>query len=967
MAHGDAAGRLIGRERQLDLLERALARRGSRAVALAGEPGIGKTALLRELVARAAARGSLVLTGSAAELEQELPFGAVSDALDAHVAALPDRVLTELGPDRLAELATVLPSLAVGGRSLGSALQVERFRAHRAVRVLLERLAVRPLVVALDDAHWADPASLELIAYLLRTPPRARVLLALSYRPAQAPAPFLEAVQGAAQARHAHVLELGPLTPAESELLLDGAFDAATRAELIRESGGNPFYLLQLARSTRRHERHLEAGPAEAAAAAPPSILGTIREELGELSPAARDLVGAAAVVGDPFERDVAAEVAGLGADAGAAVSELLDRDLVRETALASRLAFRHPIVRRAVYESGGPGWRLGAHARAAEALARRNAPVMPRAAHVERCAREGDEDALELLSEAGRLAAPRAPAAAAHWFGAALRILPAGADPGRRLGLLVPMATALGTAGRLEECRAALEEALTLLAPELTAVRARILAVIARVEHLLGQLDEARRRLERALAALPDRRSAEGAELLHQLAVSEWFGGRWDDMARLAHEAHSIATATGDELLAVCTGGLLALGEYDRGEIARALERADAARAVLDALPDERVAQRLDTLFFVGHVEYGCERFAAAAGHLRRGVAISRATGVGDLFVPFVAGLAVAELWQGHLEAAGELGEEALDAASLLGLPPYLMWAHSLRCWIATVSGDLQLALDSGSRATAIARRVTGGPFRWLAHAGLGAAWIEAGEVERGRAELLTAGGLGLDDVPRSFRTRWFASLALGEIARGRLDDAEQWVVRAERSSRPLGLHGREGDALRARAALLLARDRPDEALERARQAVVRYERAAIPVEGALARALSARALVALGERDQGAGELEAAHAAFAASGAVRSRDQAAFELRRLGRRVPRPGERRSAGNGLGALSARELEVAELVARGLTNRAIAAELFLSEKTVDTHLTHVFRKLGVSSRTTVAATVERARERPVSD
>ena len=183
------AKHLVGRVGEIDAFDRLLAdldRGKPAAIELVGEPGIGKTRVLAELGARADARAKLVLTGSASELEQDFPFGVFVDALDDYVRGLEPHRLEALGDDVRTELAVVFPSLS--GFALGSepAFQYDRYRSYRAVRKLLELLAVgTPVVLVLDDLHWADPASEELLGTLLRRPPLAPVLIALAVRPRQ--------------------------------------------------------------------------------------------------------------------------------------------------------------------------------------------------------------------------------------------------------------------------------------------------------------------------------------------------------------------------------------------------------------------------------------------------------------------------------------------------------------------------------------------------------------------------------------------------------------------------------------------------------------------------------------------------------------------------------------------------------------------------------------------------------------
>ena len=183
------------------------------------------------------------------------------------------------------------------------------------------------------------------------------------------------------------------------------------------------------------------------------------------------------------------------------ALDELLRLDLVRPTDVPRRFRFRHPLVRRAVYESTPGGWRLGAHERCAAALAARGAPAAERAHHVERSARQGDAAAVATLREAGEAAAQRAPASAARWFGrraAAPRPRP----PRPRCGssCCSPARRALVATGQFAEGHAALLESIELVPAESVALRVRLTTACAGVEHLLGRHEEAHARLvERA------------------------------------------------------------------------------------------------------------------------------------------------------------------------------------------------------------------------------------------------------------------------------------------------------------------------------------------------------------------------------------------------------------------------------------------------------------------------------------
>ncbi len=528
-----ASAQTVGRApelEQLDLMLGELDGAAPACLAVEGEPGIGKTHLLSELRRRADGQGMLVLAGTGAEFERDLPFGVWTDALDAYVASRdPDELPTAVSD----ELGGVLPSLA----GLAEPPPVdERYRTHRAVRALLERIAAeQALVLVLDDLHWADQASLELIASLLKRPPSAPVLLAVGYRTGQVSPQLLVALAEPL----VRLLELVPLGEEEVGELLGERVEARQRAAIHGESGGNPLYTLQLARVSELPARSSSGDRVAGEAGVPSLVAAALIEEVQELEPDARNLLEAASVAGDPFAPELAFAIAEIETGAGHdALDELLPSGLVHATDVPRQFGFRHPLVRRAVYESTKGGWRLGAHARAAAALDDAGASALARAHHVEQSATHGDREAASVLIAAAQASASRAPSAAVRWYDAALRLLPD--DDGQaRLGALVMQAQALRAIGDRGRCRAVLLEALDLVPPEAAAMRVALTAACAFCEDALGRHTQARGRLEQALVELPDGHSPERVDVLLNLAGGAFFTNELERMREKRGASH--------------------------------------------------------------------------------------------------------------------------------------------------------------------------------------------------------------------------------------------------------------------------------------------------------------------------------------------------------------------------------------------------------------------------------------------
>ena len=387
-----------------------------------------------------------MLRGRAAEHEREVPFALAADAFG--------EVAFESG---FAGRASAHPPGARGGARARS-----------------------PAVLVLDDLHWADDASLELLDHLIRRPPEAPHLLVVTARPGTC-LPQLD------------VLALDPLDRAASLALVASARPASEHEAIVAAAGGNPLYLRELARAAGSDAR-------------PHCLLDVVRRETGSLDAVAAALLAGAAVAGDPFDPELAAAAAGIAPDA-AALDELCARDLIRPTGNGRLFAFRHLLLRHCVYDTIPPARRLDAHERAAAALAARGAGLAPQAYHVERCGRAGDPAATALLRDAAAAVARTAPATTARWYEAALRLL--GDEPAVR-------ADAARAAGARARRRWAVRRAPARRSTRRTRLRRRSRSR-SRVRGWtteLGRYADARRRLQPAAAPAAGRARARGDRL---------------------------------------------------------------------------------------------------------------------------------------------------------------------------------------------------------------------------------------------------------------------------------------------------------------------------------------------------------------------------------------------------------------------------------------------------------------------
>jgi DNA-binding NarL/FixJ family response regulator len=952
---------LVGRDGELQFLTARLAEAeggAARFAAVEGDPGMGKTRLLRELAERAGGRGCVVLHGRAAEFEREMPFGLFVDALDSFLEAAPGSAFGALDQEQVDELASAFPAMRplASGDSPAPAPE-DRIRVYGAVRELLGCLAPgKTVLITLDDLHWSDRASLELIGHLLRRPPRARVMLAFSYRTRRLESSVMSELRAAADAGSLSLQRLGPLDPAAAGALLDGDPRAE---EIVAQGGGNPFYILELSRAEPTADP-LRA--AERIEGVPEAIAIAIERELGALSADGRALANASAVVGDPFSLDLSIGAAGLDPGDGlTALDELAATDLVRATDVPRRFQFRHPLVRAAVYDAVPQGTRLAIHALCAELLRDGREGLSVRAHHVEQSAQFGDLEAVGVLREAALGSAARAPASAVRWLRAALRLLPEDAPTELRQELLLPLPGLLTSLSDFNGAYEAAVEALASVTPEQRDLRVAMTIACASFEHALGDRDRAGARLDGALEEAVKDGGADAVALLIAKLMDRFYDRSFEEMPEWGEKAVAAAATIDNRPLRAAAAGAHLMGCALGGRIEEAQRNRPGVIALIDDLSDEELAERLDAIGCLAAAEMYLDEFEDVVVHGKRGIKVGRASGRAAFAPTLVPCVGTCGWVLGDTDLSIEILSTAAEAARVSRNQLQLAWSLLNLAFAQAVQGDVEGAKASGEEATAIAAELGDSAISSWAGLCLGIALREAGEHERA-TETFTSmmGGSGARQIPGGWRAHAALELTRAAVGAGQLELADESRRHADEAARETGLPMARAWADRAEAEVLLARGEPAGAAELALSAAAAAGELNARIDRAVSRELAGRALLAAGSEEAAAEQLVLAAEEFDQCKAYRHRDRVEQELGRLGHRTSRRSRPAAEGTGLESLTGREKEVAQLLVERMTNAEIAEKLFLSEKTVESHLRNIFRKLDVSSRVEVAKLVERA-------
>ncbi|HZC69273.1 MAG TPA: AAA family ATPase [Jatrophihabitans sp.] len=934
---------LRGRDAELGELGSAVdrARSGRLAIVLVeGEAGIGKTRLLAETLRTAQRQGCEVAAAKADEMEQTRPFGVIADALGC--------VRSASDPQR-ADIAALLATHAHSdhGPITISTDPGLRFRTVDALCDLVESLALRrPLVISLDDLQWADPSSLLTLAALARSAAGLAVALIGCYRPFPQPVLLRQSLDSvdAAGAVHVRLDQLAEHDVYDLVTEVLGAEPGAGLQTVVAGAAGNPLFVIELVNSIL-NEGTLQTGDGHAeviAAKLPPSVRLTILRRLSSLPESTLQTLRAGSLLGSTFSlRELAAVTARPVGELVPALEAAMTAGVLDEDGI--RLRFRHDLIRDAIYADMTPSLRLGLHREAAVRLTEIGSPATRVADQFIRGATPGDPEAIDWLTKAAREAVATSPETAADFLERAAELMTK-TDP-RRDMLLVERADSLMLAGRVAEavvaCQSLLDHDHRPIADAPARVRlGAALLVNGRPAEALHELD--------AVAQSAASADTERIRSLGEASTARLWLGDFDGAAKTAEQAHLAALRAGDHVTATSTLATQAVVACMRGQVARAIELSGEAVALADDSPD-RIGHEYPVYAPYGWILMELDQAEQARTALDTGRRLCEEIGVRWPLATYQAYLAVERFHAGEWDDAVAELEAGIGFAEETGVTYALKPSHSAQAIIRLHRNDLPGAWQSVDNAAAVADRGS----RLFDYRALLA-----------RALLLEAEG----DTPAAFTTladRWRicqdAGMAIDypvvgpdlvRLARavGDADLAEEVASAVNDVASANRVPSITGAALRCRGLLT------DDA-EAMAGALDAYSKSPRRLELALTCEEAAGLIARQGDTAGARSLLERANGIFEHLDATRDLVRVDAALRQLGIRRGRRGPRQRPQWGWGSLTPTERTVADLVAEGLTNPQIAERLYVSRRTVQTHVSHTFTKLGMASRAQLAAAV----------
>jgi DNA-binding CsgD family transcriptional regulator len=914
-----------------------------------GEAGIGKSRLVAEVLRRARGLGLQPYVGAAAELERDRPFGALVEALDLHP--------TSSDPER-AEIGHLLVGdrepVRRGTLTLADAPTL-RFRVLEAVLTLVERLCLSaPMVLAVEDLHWADPSTLLCLRQLCRRLAHLPLALIGTLRPSPW-SPELDRLLGELLAQGGSHLHLGSMDPDEVAALVKevvGTPPGPTLLQALEGAGGNPLYVTELLRAlSGQGAIQVREGRAELPEfVVPPSLRLLILRQLQTLPTETIEVLRVASILGTSFSLAELSIV--LDRPSSALVNSL--QEAIRAGVLGEageRLAFHHELVRQAVYSDLPVSVRQALHLQAGRALAEAAAPPSQVAAHLAVGAGPGDQEAIQWLRRAAQDAARRAPSVAVGLLERATELLEP-TDPARD-PIAAELAVILAWSGRLDDAETRVRQ---LLVPGLPGDIERTLRVtLAEAMLARGRASDALQEMEALTQRLPED-DPYRARLLAFAGWTRLFAGDVQGAVAQENEVLAAAEREGDEgarSVALCG---LGIASHLLGDVEQAVELGTAAIRTAEQDPTHHL-DRYPARLFLGRALQDSDQMAEADRVLGDGIRRSEELGLA-VHLPFYhAQLGALRFVTGEwddavaeLEAAIQAGEDQQWGALIL--------PRSLLALIAIHRNQLLAAeeyLDLAEREVATTGSVYGVAVMMWARALL----LEVRGDARVLTVLETAWAGPLLKIPPQL-VRIGPDLVRLAVA-GRRPELGQAVVEAMNEATA-------GSPVASwRAAALWCRGLLQGDADALVAAVSAYQQVPRPIERARACEDAASALSGVGRRQEAAALLEDAVGVYERVGASLNLSRAVAALRGMGTRRRRRRARRRPLRGWESLTPTELEVVRLVTQGLTNVEIGQRLFISRRTVETHLSHIFGKLGVSSRGQLAAQASRTRpERPPS-
>ena len=920
---------LIERGLELDVLGGAVARLAGGTggvVVLEAPAGLGKTVLLDHAAQLASRAGSLVRRAAPGLADRHFPFGVVRALLEAPVRDAEPGERARLLAGAAASAGALLQEGTVPGGDTTTTI------AHSVLWLCAALADTRPLMFVVDDAHWADRSSLAVLSYLARRIDDLPLLIAVAARAddPDAPADLLSTLGGVPSAT---VLQPQPLTPSGAMQMIRRAAPDAP-AELCNDSrlavDGNPWLLSELGRQIAAHGPDALGTTVEDTPQPGSDARTVVRRRLAALAPGDRRVAAAIAVLGDAVPSYVVAAVAGIPLGALSTA-----RDSLRVAGLldASGERFAHPLIATAIGVELPRSERERLHREAARALAASGADAEVVASHLLESPADRDPEVSTLLSAAAASAVERgAPDVAAAFLSRALDEQAVRDDRGRILACLATVAFDAGLPDSGKLLREALESARDRESRADVLMRLAALNVVDVADAGLAELFER----ELAIETDPDLRLAVEVAALDTLMM---LPDRQEERARRIAAIDTSATA--DPLLRDSVTAHRAWLATERGTPDAAVIASEALRGgALLAAAGRRSGFHLAlrTLVMSGHAEEASvaladlREHASVHGSLRMQIA---AEWYSSELALRTARVAAAE---NDARLALELVEEDVNVFTG-GAIEVLVCALAER-------GAFQEAHEL------LARRELDGPLGrsgWevgVRHARARLSLAE-GDFERAYAEAIEVGTLREEQGrPNPAWTPWrsTASLALSHL--GRRDEAAVLADAELQLAERFGAPGPIAGALHARA---VAEPDPEVRLTFCRRALAAAADGPPQLAVIRVRLEIGSTLASLGRRVEARDALRPALADADAAGAVLLAERARRELVATGLRP-----RRAALEGAASLTPRQRQICELAAAGKGNRAIAQELFLSIKTVETHLAAGYRKLGVNTRADLA-------------